>query len=153
MGNAYPQQQVRWGSRLGRFLAYLIDGFLIGLVVGIFYAAGATMAVLAIDADKGTTAPTAYVGMALMVLGLVVAVLYRPWCWVKAGGQTIGYKAMGLRVVRLRDGGPIGWGQALGRFLSYIISGIFGLGYIWILFDGRRQGWHDKLAGTVVISV
>ena len=30
---------------------------------------------------------------------------------------------------------------------------IFDLGFIWILFDSKRQGWHDKLAGTVVIEV
>jgi uncharacterized RDD family membrane protein YckC len=43
--------------------------------------------------------------------------------------------------------------QAVGRLLGYVVSSILYLGFIWILFDERRQGWHDKLAGTVVIEV
>lgn len=40
----------------------------------------------------------------------------------------------------------------IGRYLAYYVSLIpFGLGFIWVAFDGRKQGWHDKLAGTVVV--
>ncbi len=151
MGNAYQSQGITWGSRLGRFFAYLIDGLILGLLALVASGVGSTLVVLGAGSD-GVPGPLAYLGFALIGMAALGLILYKPWGWTH-GGQTIGYKAMGLRVVRLRDGGPIGWGQALGRFLSYIISGIFGLGYIWILFDGRRQGWHDKLAGTVVISV
>jgi len=47
---------------------------------------------------------------------------------------------------------PPSLGQAIGRYLAYFVSAlVLGLGFIWIAFDTRKQGWHDKLAGTVVV--
>lgn len=66
-------------------------------------------------------------------------------------GQTPGKALIGLRVVPLK-GGKISWWQAVVRFMAYFPSAILvWLGFIWILFDDRRQGWHDKLARTCVI--
>jgi len=42
--------------------------------------------------------------------------------------------------------------QFILRYLGYFLSSIFFLGFIWIAFDKRKQGWHDKIAGTVVIK-
>ena len=62
-------------------------------------------------------------------------------------------KMMGIRVVRDRDGGPITSGQAILRLIGYWVSGlVFCLGYLWILIDKRRRGWHDLIAGTVVVE-
>ncbi len=41
--------------------------------------------------------------------------------------------------------------QFLLRYVGYFLSCIFLLGFIWVAFDKRKQGWHDKIAGTVVI--
>jgi uncharacterized RDD family membrane protein YckC len=61
-------------------------------------------------------------------------------------------KIFGLRVVRDADGGKISGGTAIVRLIGLWISfAIFYLGIIWILVDSRRRGWHDLLAGTVVI--
>ena len=66
-------------------------------------------------------------------------------------GQTPGKALMGLRVVPLK-GGKLTWWQALVRVLGYFPSALLvWLGFVWILVDDRRQGWHDKLAGTCVI--
>ena len=67
-------------------------------------------------------------------------------------GQTVGKRMMSIRIVRL-NGEPITfWSMFLRNFLGYTISGaVFSLGYIWILFDDRKQGWHDKIANTVVV--
>ena len=84
---------------------------------------------------------------------LLVYLIYMPWFWGH-GGQTPGLKIMHLRVVREQDGGPLSMGTAFVRLVGYWISGaVFYLGFIWILFDARRQGWLDKIAGTVVIQV
>ena len=62
-------------------------------------------------------------------------------------------RIFGLRVVRDRDGGPISVGQAILRLFGYWIDGlVFYLGYIWILIDKRKRGWHDLIAGTVVVK-
>jgi uncharacterized RDD family membrane protein YckC len=34
-----------------------------------------------------------------------------------------------------------------------VVSFTLGIGFIWIIFDRRKQGWHDKMANTVVVKV
>ena len=70
-----------------------------------------------------------------------------------AGGQTPGKMIFGLKVVQ-STGEQMTFGIAFLRWVGYIISGtVFYLGFVWIAFDGRKRGWHDKIAGTVVIRV
>jgi uncharacterized RDD family membrane protein YckC len=65
---------------------------------------------------------------------------------------TPGKMALSMRVVDAETGNTLTLGQSIGRYLGYFVSIIpFGLGLIWVAFDPRKQGWHDKLAGTVVI--
>ena len=68
-------------------------------------------------------------------------------------GQTPGCRFAGIRVVDQHTGLPIGTGRALGRLLlAGTISGWFCyLGYLWMLWDGRRQTWHDKIVGSIVV--
>ena len=67
-------------------------------------------------------------------------------------GQTLGKMAVGVRVVG-RDDQPPGLGYAaLREIVGKFVSGIaFLLGFLWIGWDGRKQGWHDKIAGTHVV--
>ena len=82
---------------------------------------------------------------------LLLVLLYLPFFWAR-GGQTPGMRLFGLRVVGDRDGGRIGWRTALLRLLGmYVASAVFYLGFIWILVDKRRRGFHDLIAGTVVV--
>jgi uncharacterized RDD family membrane protein YckC len=65
---------------------------------------------------------------------------------------TPGKMVFSARVVDARTGGTLTLGQSIGRYLGYFVSTIpFGLGLIWVAFDPKKQGWHDKLAGTVVV--
>jgi uncharacterized RDD family membrane protein YckC len=51
------------------------------------------------------------------------------------------------------DGSNLDIGQALIRYVGFVISGIcLGIGFIWAAFDPNKQGWHDKIAGTYVIK-
>lgn len=69
-------------------------------------------------------------------------------------GQTIGKRVMGIRVIRMADGGPLGYGSAAIRYLGRIVSAIACLlGYFWMLWDPEKQTWHDKFAGSVVVPV
>jgi uncharacterized RDD family membrane protein YckC len=145
---AGPAPGVSYGGRFARFVAYLIDGFVMALIIGVFYALGG---LLIAAGSRGESGAFVMAGSIVVLVGILVGMAWKPWWW-SHGGQTPGYKVMGLRVVRERDGGPIGGGQAVGRLLGYVVSAIFYLGFIWILFDARSQGWHDKLAGTVVIG-
>ena len=66
-------------------------------------------------------------------------------------GQTVGMMAMRIRIVRI-DGQPLSWVTGLVRYDGYILSIIpLGLGLLWILWDRNKQGWHDKIAYTLVV--
>lgn len=85
-------------------------------------------------------------------LGLIVALVYfvGMWTW---RGTTIGGIVLKLKVVRA-DGRPLTWIAALVRGLAAAFSMvIFFLGFLWIAWDKDKQGWHDKIAGTVVIRL
>jgi uncharacterized RDD family membrane protein YckC len=72
------------------------------------------------------------------------------WAWK---GTTIGGIVLKLQVVR-HDGGPLTFLVALVRGLAAALSvAVFFLGFFWIGWDREKQGWHDKIAGTVVVRV
>lgn len=65
---------------------------------------------------------------------------------------TPGKMAVSAKVVDAKTGGTLSVGQSVGRYLGYFVSLLpLGLGIFWVAFDARKQGWHDKLAGTVVV--
>ena len=71
--------------------------------------------------------------------------------WIKFLG-TPGKLIMKCNIVDARTGGAIGVGQGIIRYIGYIISLIpLCLGFFWIIWDKKKQGFHDKMAGTVVI--
>jgi len=86
------------------------------------------------------------------IVTLLVYMLYFTY-FHGIAGQTPGKMILGLLVVQT-TGEKMTPGIAFLRWVGYIISSLFlYLGFIWIAFDGKKQGWHDKIAGTVVIQV
>jgi uncharacterized RDD family membrane protein YckC len=58
-----------------------------------------------------------------------------------------------MKVIRV-DGSALDLGRAIARYAGYLVSIIpLFLGFIWIAFDARKQGWHDKIADTVVVKL
>jgi uncharacterized RDD family membrane protein YckC len=70
---------------------------------------------------------------------------------VSRRGQTFGGQLMGLRIVSLETGRPPRTGATFLRYLVRALIGQFFIGYLWMLFDPRRQTLHDKAAKTVVV--
>jgi uncharacterized RDD family membrane protein YckC len=69
-------------------------------------------------------------------------------------GQTPGDAALGIRVVDIDNGNVIGYGRAFGRCLVSIVSGlVIVLGYLWMLWDPRKQTWHDKAVSSLPVRV
>jgi uncharacterized RDD family membrane protein YckC len=65
---------------------------------------------------------------------------------------TPGKMALQLRILDANTGAVPSTGQCIGRYFAYFVSMIpICLGLVWVGFDARKQGWHDKLAGTVVV--
>jgi uncharacterized RDD family membrane protein YckC len=81
------------------------------------------------------------------VLPAIAVVLF--WVYRQA---TPGKIAIDARIVDATTGEKPSTGQLIGRYFGYYISTIpLLLGFVWVAFDPRKQGWHDKLAGTVVV--
>ncbi len=73
-------------------------------------------------------------------------------CWVKLRGSP-GQLLMGCYVADQQSHSPISWKSAVVRALGYLVSFIpLCLGFLWAIWDKRHQGWHDKLAGTLVLQ-
>jgi uncharacterized RDD family membrane protein YckC len=91
-------------------------------------------------------------GIALLIVGFLVLVwIYARWL---GKGATPGMRITGNRLVDVNSGLPIGTGRGFGRalFANLISSSLCALGYLWALWDGRRQTWHDKVVGSVVVK-
>ena len=92
--------------------------------------------------------------MALVyVVALGGGIAYQVYFWTTTG-QTPGKMVMGLKVVSAETGELLDVGGAALRYVGCIVSGIpFYLGYFWVLWDPKHEGWHDKIAKTKVIKV
>ena len=65
---------------------------------------------------------------------------------------TPGKMALDIKIVNANDGGKLSVGKSIGRYFACIPAVLVLLiGIVWVAFDKKKQGWHDKLAGTVVI--
>ncbi len=81
------------------------------------------------------------------VLPAIAVILF--WIYRQA---TPGKMVIHARIVDAKTGGKPSTGQLIGRYLGYYVSTIpLLLGIIWVAFDAKKQGWHDKLAGTLVV--
>jgi uncharacterized RDD family membrane protein YckC len=88
------------------------------------------------------------------VLGVIVGIVYFVYLEGGPTGQTLGKRALGIRVVSFDTGGPIGYPRAFIRYIGRIIDFIVVLiGFLWMLWDKEKQCWHDKLASDVVVPV
>ena len=67
-------------------------------------------------------------------------------------GRTVGLWLVGGRVVRQEDGGRLGFGRSLIRLVGYLVDTATAfVGFAWTAVDRRKQGWHDKMAGSYVV--
>jgi uncharacterized RDD family membrane protein YckC len=145
-----PAPGYAFGGFGERLIAYILDIVIVtAVIVAVVILGGLVTAVGAVG-NYGLLAGGGI--LFIIVAAFVVSIAYFPYFWAK-GGQTPGMRPFGLRVVRDRDGGPISGGSAILRLIGYWVSGtVFYLGYIWIFIDKRKRGWHDLIAGTVVVK-
>jgi uncharacterized RDD family membrane protein YckC len=131
---ASTAEKAGWGTRA---LAILIDGIGIGII------AGAVSSILGGDPKS-----TQYQG-----LSILFQAAYFTYFWSAAGrGQTLGSRALNIRVVKT-DGSYLDYPGAFLRYIGFVIAcAVFLIGVIWAAFDAQKQGWHDKIAGTYVVK-
>ncbi|HLQ15543.1 MAG TPA: RDD family protein [Candidatus Eisenbacteria bacterium] len=155
-GYAYgASPQVTYGGFWIRFVAYIVDSIIIGIpililavILGVIL--GVTMGASGTTSDRAVNTASQGIGSLIQLISFVISVGYFVFFWGR--GQTLGMRLFKLRVADANTGAPIGYGRAALRFLGYVISAIVCyIGLIWAAFDARKQGWHDKMANTVVL--
>lgn len=133
-------QLASWGARVG---ASLLDGLLMFGIVLVAVLLGA-LASLAAEALFGV----------VVALGYLAALGFYGWqLWVQGStGQTIGKRKVGIRLLREQDGRPVGGGMSIARpFVHYLDTLPCYLGWLWPLWDDKRQTFTDKILSSVVI--
>ncbi|MBB0228752.1 RDD family protein [Streptomyces calidiresistens] len=147
-GYGYPQQggvpyggvpnaYAGWGSRVA---ARIVDWLIIGVVPGILMVSG-------LDIQTGEQSPIYYLGLLLALAGgFFFAYL------VGTTGQTPGRKLVNIQAVKESTGQPMGFGLAIARYLLDIVNYLPCLvGYLWPLWDAKKQTFSDKIVGSIVI--
>ncbi|WP_433505952.1 RDD family protein [Pseudonocardia halophobica] len=144
---AYPQpvpprpDYASWGSRVG---SALVDGLIPGVVASLGLLG------LAISNDLGVVFGIAGV----FYLAAFAFALWNTCYRQGTTGQSLGKQLMGTRLVRARDGGTLGFWATLARQLAHVLDAApLYLGYLWPLWDERRQTFSDKVCDTVVVRV
>ena len=161
-----------------RFWAFMVDGLILGIPIWIIglplilsqmssadvdALSGKNLFIIdpttgyAVEDPRAVAAMNSAIGhifqgaIGIWVAILVIQVLYFAVSWSR-WGATPGQRLLHVEVRNERDGSRISLKRALLRYVGYIISiWIVYIGFIWVAIDSRKQGWHDKIAGTVVV--
>jgi uncharacterized RDD family membrane protein YckC len=132
-----------------RVLAYLIDGLIAGIplfLAGFLY-----------DPAPGET-PSGASSLVVFLLYVVFLAVYIYNRCILQGrtGQSWGKQVLNIRLLRMQDGQPVGGGMAFLRDLCHILDGLpcilLPIGFLWPIWDARRQTFADKIINTVVVA-
>jgi len=151
---------VKFASFWQRLLAFFIDSLIFSIVLGIFGSIFFTATVdqqalqRAFDSRDLLITWTFLLSKIsveqvlfnhLLIFGITV------FCWLRFMG-TPGKQLLSIKVVDATTGKPLSISRSILRYLAYLINFMcFSIGFLWILFDGRNQAWHDKLGNSVVV--
>ena len=150
MGQQTDTTALEFAGFWRRFAAFFIDAFISAVVIGALISIFFPFTWIPFTGEahwvpfyRGTLQNSI-----ANVFGILYIVIF--WSW---RGQTPGMILLNIKVIRT-DCSSIGPGYSVLRYLGYVASAaVLGLGFLWIAFDPRKQGWHDKIADTYVIKL
>lgn len=164
-GNGTLKPGERYAGFWIRFVAFVVDSVLISVIIGpiaaTLYERPDTSAIIAelystesllealalvVDLLRPASVGEALLNLVLPAAGIVLFWIYR--------SATPGKLATRTRLADAATGRAPTTRQCVVRYLGYFVSTAgLGLGFLWVAFDKRKQGWHDKIAGTVVVRL
>lgn len=136
----HPMGAPQYASWIYRAGGFLIDYLIVGVPYGICFPLGQS-----IGGGAGIT---------LMLVGLALLIGLGLWIIHQEGttGQSPGKKAVGIRLLKEETGRPLGFGMAFVRRLTHVLDTLpCYIGYLWPLWDEKRQTFADKVCSTVVV--
>ncbi|MDO8106219.1 RDD family protein [Isoptericola sp. b441] len=138
-----------WGRRVGGYLVdVLVAGIPLAIGEGIFVGGSLS------DALNGTTSEVSAGGAAALIVGGLITLVL--WAWNRGvlqgrSGRSIGKRAVGLRLIGERTHQPIGVGMALVRDILHVLDSFLYVGYLWPLWDPKKQTFADKILSTLSV--
>lgn len=161
-----PKQLEPPYARVGkRFLAMLIDGAIAGVLGGIVAGIGLLTIerpdpLVVMSQEQAVEMAAQLMRLYLIAGAVAFAFMLSMWIWESRTGRTVGNSAMGLRTVSADDRGPLGFGRELIRVLMLGVISLIPLAgpvivHLTPLWDkgDKVQGWHDKVARSVVLDL
>ena len=142
MGRRLANWLQRVGAALIDDLIGVVPIFVIGILVGAFSGSN----------DSGGISAGGGALLGLAYLGSFVLWIYNRAILQGRTGQSWGKKALNLRLVRMADGQPLGGLMCFVRDIVHVLDGICLIGYLWPLWDARRQTFADKIMNSVVLA-
>ncbi len=126
-----PRPEYQLASIGERFIALAIDTLIIGIITSLIGVRGSEWA-----------------------LGNIAVHLIYHWFFLtQQNGQTPGKMLKGIRVIKT-SGEPLNATDAILRYFGYLLNSlVLHIGWLWAIFDGKNQGWHDKIVSTYVVKV
>jgi uncharacterized RDD family membrane protein YckC len=127
-----PGNLAEWWPRV---LAYLID--MVPIIVLVLIATVLHVAIV-------------------VILVYLVVIAYSIWLPIQVGqvGSSPGMRVIGLKCISESTGQPIGGGMGFVRSIAHVVDGIIcDIGFLFPLWDSKKQTLADKIIGTVVVSV
>ena len=142
-----------WGKRVGAMLIDQIPTY-IGLIVfsvgyGVWIASIAQSTGSTIDLTGG--AVPMIIGTVIMLLGMVWTI-YNRWFVAGRTGQSLGKRVTKIRLIGEPSDAPIGPMNAFLRDIIHVIDGFGYVGYLWPLWDDKKQTFADKIMRTIVVN-
>ncbi|CAN5142731.1 hypothetical protein BH09ACT10_BH09ACT10_02530 [soil metagenome] len=153
-----------WWSRVG---ASILDALIVIAIVIIPFVVGTAIAFKdaetreVYDSNTGDTITeitggVSALGIVIMILSGFLYLGVSIWnSGVRQGktGQSLGKKIVGIKVVKVADGQVLGTGTGILRMImNYILGNLCFINYLWPLWDDKKQTWHDKIVGSVVLQ-
>ncbi len=156
MGYGLPLRNdyASWGKRVGAMLIDNIPSY-VGLII---FSVGYVVWLLRFSAGASTGSLDLAGGLLPMIIGFAIMLVGLGWTiynrWLVAGrtGQSLGKRVTRIRLLSELTDAPIGPTNAFVRDLVHILDGMAYVGYLWPLWDDKRQTFADKIVRTVVVN-
>ena len=146
-----------WGRRVGANVIDYIPGYIVSIVAMVWYIGFIGSMITSLQQGDSFEPDLSSMSVWMIVicvlsLGSLGWTIYNRWITGGRTGQSLGKRVTKIKLISDQTGQPIGAGQAFLRDLVHYLDGIAYVGYLWPLWDEKRQTFSDKLMQTIVID-